>query len=113
LQDEIQVGESNSLVLALIMGAGWLVARMDRGPDGEPNAAGRFAPARFMTAEMTAITPAALGAGALLALAASIKVLPVLLIAYFWWRGPRNVAALATLGFLLLQGVLFVLTPST
>ncbi len=113
LQDEIQVGESNSLVLALIVGALWLVAHMDRTSDVEPAAQDRSIPSRFMSSYIAPITAFTLGAGALLALAASIKVLPVLLIAYFWWRGPRNVATIATVGFLALQGLLFVLTPST
>ena len=98
VQDEIQVGESNSLVLLLVVGALWLVWRM------EPNHGA--SPANWRA-------PLALYAGGLLALAASIKVLPVLVIAYFWWRGPRNVALVATVGFLALQGLTFVLTPST
>ena len=92
LHDEIQVGESNSLVLALEAGALWLIARK---PTGD-----WFA-------------PAAAAAGGLLALAAGIKVLPVLLIAYFWWRGPRPVAAWATGGFLAIQEALVILTPTT
>jgi hypothetical protein len=92
LQDEIRVGESNSLVLALIAGAVWLVAWAG---DGRRE------------------TLAYAIAGVLLAFAAGIKVLPVLLVAYFWWRGPRTVAAAATGVFLLLQMLLFALTPST
>lgn len=113
LQDEIQVGESNSLVFALIMGAVWLIARMYQVRDNEPTTPERFAPARFIPTVIPPITPAALAAGVLLATATSIKVLPVLLIAYCWWRGPRNVALVATAGFLVIQGLLFVLTPST
>ena len=52
-------------------------------------------------------------AGMLLALAAGIKVLPLLLVAYFWWRGPRRVAAFATAGFVALQLATLVVTPST
>lgn len=113
LQDEIQVGESNSLILALIVGALWLVARMDRAPQIESAVPERFSASRLMSTYIAPITPASLSAGVLLALAASIKVLPVLLIAYFWWRGPRNVAAIATAGSLIIQALLFVLTPST
>ncbi len=110
VQDEIQVGESNSLVLILIVGAIWLTSRVLQATDkgatiGPPRQlSGLFSPG---------ITPPALGAGLLLALAASIKVLPLLLIVYFWWRGPRAVAAVATGGFLLIQLILFALTPST
>jgi hypothetical protein len=99
VQDEIQVGESNSLVLLLVVTAVWLVSRI-----GDIAGGARLDDWR---------APLALYAGGMLALAASIKVLPVLLIAYFWWRGPRNVAGVATAGFLLLQALLFLLTPST
>ena len=92
LHDEIQVGESNSLVLALVVGAVWLIARQAAGRAGE----GAF-----------------IGAGVLLALAASIKVLPLLLIGYFWVRGPRPVAAVATGSFLALQLFTFLITPAT
>jgi hypothetical protein len=92
LHDEIQVGESNSLVLALEVGAVWLIARQAAGRAGEG---------------------ASIGAGVLLALAASIKVLPLLLIVYFWARGPRPVAAVATGSFLALQLFTFLITPAT
>jgi hypothetical protein len=49
----------------------------------------------------------------LLALAVSIKVLPVLLVAYFWWRGPRVVAVVATGSFVVFQLVSLAITPST
>ena len=107
VQDEIQVGESNSLVLVLIVGAVWLVARnVPTGGAGGPGMAG-WLPRR------EAFTGAAIGAGLLLALAAGIKVLPLVLIAYFWLRGPRAVPAVATGGFILLQLILLLLTPST
>lgn len=95
LRDEIQLGESNSLILLLIAGTLWLAAKA--GKQGENN---------------NEWPPALLWAGVLLALAVSIKVLPALLVAYFWWRGPR-VAAVATAGFLIVQGLLFVVTPAT
>jgi Glycosyltransferase family 87 len=105
VQDEIQVGESNSLILALVAGALWLVARAPQAPD--------VGPASGQVPALGKITPALAVAGLLLALAASIKVLPALLVAYFWWRGPRSVAAVATGAFLLIQLALLALTPST
>jgi hypothetical protein len=116
VRDEIYYGESNSLVLVLVVGAIWLLARgrglgvggwglgtrdqgsgiRDQGRESE-----------------WALSPVAVGAGVLLALAVSIKVLPVLLVAYLWWRGPRGVAAVATGGFVLIQAGLFALTPTT
>jgi hypothetical protein len=99
LQDEIRVGESNSLVLVLIAAALWLISR---GLTNDSN---------FLTFQRSNVLT--LAAGALLALATSIKVLPAVLVAYLWWRGPRSVAAVATGGFLLLQVLLVLLTPST
>jgi hypothetical protein len=93
VRDEIHVGQVNSLILLLEVGALLLVTRSwwDR----------------------SEVPPAHVGAGSLLALATSIKVLPGLLVAYFWGRGPRLVAAVATGGFLLLQALLWLLTPAT
>jgi hypothetical protein len=42
----------------------------------------------------------------------SIKVLPVLLLAYFWWRGPRALAAWATGIFVALQLISLLITPT-
>ena len=99
LRDEVHYGESNSLVLVLIVAALWLLARQATpAPTGPPGVA----------------RPAAMAvAGVLLALAFSIKVLPILLILYFGGRGPRAVAAVATGAALLIQGALLVLTPTT
>jgi hypothetical protein len=94
VQDELQLGEVNSLILLLESGAIWLLAR--QGHDRQ-----------------RAITPLLAGAGILLGLATGIKVLPVLLVAYFWLRGPRGVALVATASFLLLQVVSLILTPAT
>ncbi|MFL5733510.1 MAG: glycosyltransferase 87 family protein [Chloroflexia bacterium] len=105
VQDEIQVGESNSLILLLVTAALWLVARSQKPTEvTTPSAREPF---------LGAFIPPLAAAGVLLAVATSIKVLPVLLVAYFWWRGPRSVAAVATAGFMLLQLVLLALTPST
>ena len=94
VRDEIRVGQVNSLILLLEVGALWLIARRGRQDRSE-------------------VPPALVGAGGLLALAAGIKVLPGLLVAYFWGRGPRLVAAVATGGFLLGQALLWLLTPAT
>jgi len=101
---EMQVGESNSLVLALTVGGVWLVNRLNarRGHQSPESLDAR-----------AFLDPLVIGAGLLLALAASIKVLPLLLVAYLWWRGPRTVAAVATTIFIALQLLLFALTPST
>ena len=40
-------------------------------------------------------------------------MLRVIVIAYLWLRGPRLVALVATIGFLLLQVIMLLLTPST
>ena len=99
VRDEIFYGESNSLVLVLVVGAIWLMARWGLGVGGwRSEKAGRWA---------------AIGAGGLLALAVSIKVLPVVLVVYLWWRGPRRVAAVATGGGVLIQAGLLLLTPTT
>jgi hypothetical protein len=103
VQDEVRVGESNSLVLLLVVGAVWLVAKHQAARPDE----------QAQGLEREAFTPVTVGAGALLAMAVGIKVLPVLLLAYFWWRGPRSVAAVATGSFLLLQLLLLALTPAT
>jgi hypothetical protein len=102
LRDEIQVGESNSLVLALVAGALWFAWRATL--DEHPSTAFSLAGVR--------VAPPHIAAGALLGLAAGIKVLPVLLVAYFWWRGPRGVALAATVLFLLLQAVQLIFVPS-
>jgi hypothetical protein len=114
VQDEIRVGESNSLVLLLIVGALWLVARGEEEKQGagEAEADGNRSQHR-LTKEQGVWTLGILGAGGLLALAVSIKVLPVLLIGYFWWRGPRTVAAAATGGFVALQLLSLAITPAT
>lgn len=95
VQDEIRVGESNSLVLLLVVGAVWLVAR------GERREAETGSDAFYV------------GAGLLLGLAVSIKVLPVLVVGFFLWRGPRRVAWSAMGCFLALQLVTLALTPAT
>ena len=93
VQEEIQVGESNSLVLLLVVGAIWLVAR-----------GGNY---------KLRITNYELGAGLLLGLAVSIKVLPVLVVAFFLWRGPRRVGVVAVASFVALQLVTLAVTPAT
>src|SRR6188472_2040838 len=81
VHDEILLGESNSLVLLLVVGTIWLMVRgVEREKWESDGTATEGSGDRLMAA-----------AGTLLALAASIKVLPVVLIAYFWWRGPRRV----------------------
>jgi alpha-1,2-mannosyltransferase len=100
LHDEIQVGESNSLVLALVVGAIWVIARTEAGS--------REAQFRSPGSRMTGLVLA----GMMLALAVSIKVLPVLLVAYLWWRGPRVVAGVASGGFVALQLISLAITPS-
>jgi hypothetical protein len=107
VHDEIFLGESNSLVLVLVVGAIWLLARDQRTGIGDQKSGGEAQRAAW------ALTPAAVGAGALLALAVSIKVLPVLLVVYLWWRGPRPVATVATGGVVLIQAGLLLLTPTT
>jgi hypothetical protein len=97
LQDEILLGESNSLVLLLLVGAIWLTARAVEREAGtnEQGAVGNMPRGQGDTLMAAA--------GMLLAMAASIKVLPLLVIAYFWWRGPKRVAIAATIGFVALQ----------
>jgi hypothetical protein len=107
VHDEVYLGESNSLVLVLVVGAVWLMARDQGSGAGSQGAGDGARRARW------SLTPAAVGAGVLLALAVSIKVLPVLLVAYLWWRGPRGVAAVATGGVVLIQAGLLLLTPTT
>ena len=107
VRDEVYFGESNSLVLVLVVGAIWLIAREQGSEIKDQGARGRAPRSAW------AVSPAAVGAGGLLALAVSIKVLPVLLVAYLWWRGPRAVAAVATGGFVLIQAGLLLLTPTT
>ncbi len=107
VRDEIYYGESNSLVLVLVVGAIWLMTR-GQGSGIRDQGSG----VRGRGSEW-ALTPAIIGAGVLLALAVSIKVLPVLLVGYLWWRGPRGVAAVATGGFVLIQAGLLLLTPTT
>lgn len=115
VQNEILVGESNSLVLLLVAGAIWLTVRgteretWDRATPAS-SAAAHDSP-REMADHNADTLPAV--AGMLLAVAASIKVLPLLLIAYFWWRGPRRVAAMATAGFVALQLASLPATSST
>ena len=106
VHDEIQVGESNSLVLLLVVGAVWLIARTERMQPGDTGDMSR-------NLDWGSFNGASIAAGLLLALAASIKVLPILLILYLWWRGPRQAAAVATAGFAVLQMLLLALTPST
>ncbi|HYO48296.1 MAG TPA: glycosyltransferase 87 family protein, partial [Chloroflexia bacterium] len=132
LQEEIQVGESNSLVLLLVAGALWLIVRRDQGPgtrgegsevEGQNEDRGtEIEGARQAELELRPFTPRStsllpgpwsLAPGILLALAVSIKVLPALLVGYLWWRGPRAVAAVATVGFLGVQLVSLLVTPST
>jgi hypothetical protein len=94
--DEIRVGESNSLILALVVGSIALAARATNDN---------------VLASSYSDSKLAIGGG-LLALAVSIKVLPVLLLAYFWWRGPRVIAAWATGLFVTLQLFTLVVTPT-
>jgi hypothetical protein len=139
LQEEIHVGESNSLILLLVAGALWMIARRgqgsgvrdqelrtrgerlefggqkkDRGSEieGAPHAELELRP---LAPRSTPLLPGPwpLAPGLLLALAVSIKVLPALLVGYFWWRGPRAVAAVATGGFLAVQLASLLITPST
>jgi Glycosyltransferase family 87 len=107
VQDEILLGESNSLVLLLVVGAIWLTARaVEREVDaGEQRVEGSM-----LNGQGDTLMAAA---GILLALAACIKVLPLLLVAYFWWRGPRRVAISATIGFVALQLASLAATAST
>jgi len=134
LQDEILLGESNSLVLLLAVGAIWSTARaFEREAVAENRGAGASLPGFGVSPKSLPLSSGgspgadsgeeagAAGqgdtlmalAGMLLALAAGIKVLPLLLVAYFWWRGPRRVAAFATAGFVALQLATLVVTPST
>ncbi len=106
VQDEIKTGESNSLVLLLLASALWLIAHGEGRERSRPAEGVRRAFANSANGMYAA-------AGALLALAVGIKVLPVLVVAYFWWRGPRPVAAYATGGFLALQLVSLALIPAT
>ena len=101
LREEIRVGESNSLILALVVGALFFASRTTVGSH-QP------------TATKSVLSPhsSALTGGLLLAFAVSIKVLPVLVLAYFWWRGPRSLAAWATGGFLGLQLLTLLIAPA-
>jgi hypothetical protein len=119
VQDEILLGESNALVLLLVVGAIWVTARA---VEQEKRGAGVSLPGLGVPPKSSPITSVGGGpsgdtlmavAGMLLALAAAIKVLPLLLVAYFWWRGPRRVAAFATIGFVALQLASLAVTPST
>jgi hypothetical protein len=126
LREEIHVGESNSLILLFVAGALWMIAR--RGEERGARSEGRedrnveieSAPEaelelRSLAPRSTPLLPDSwsLAPGILLALAVSIKVLPALLVGYLWWRGPRSVAAVATGGFLVVQLVSLLVTPST
>lgn len=102
VQDEMQVGESNSIILLLSVGAIWLILRRKKTKE-------RGIKDGFFLMPLFLLPLA----GVLLALAVSIKVLPALLVAYLWWRGPRKVAAVATGGFVILQLIMLALTPST
>ncbi len=107
LQDEILLGESNSLVLLLVVGTVWLTARaVEREAGTREQGAEGGAPQGQGDTLMAA-------AGMLLALAAGIKVLPLMLVGYFWWRGPRRVAISATIGFIALQLASLAVTGST
>jgi alpha-1,2-mannosyltransferase len=92
VRDEVLLGESNSLVLLLVVGAVWFVVR---GVEAEGKEDGRESERQGDTLMAAA--------GTLLGLAVSIKVLPVLLVVYLWLRGPRRVALIAVLGFVTLQ----------
>ncbi|HYO50902.1 MAG TPA: glycosyltransferase family 87 protein [Chloroflexia bacterium] len=140
LQEEIHVGESNSLILVLVAGALWLIARRGQGPgtrdqrletrgegrgtrgEGREDRGTEIEGARQAELELGPLAPRStsllpgfwsLAPGVLLALAVSIKVLPALFVGYLWWRGPRAVAAVATGGFLVVQFVSLLITPST
>ena len=115
VKSEIREGQVNSLILLLTVGAIYaiLVAEGRR-----QKAEGSSAPPELDHEQIrnkhhvSRITFHVL-AGVLLALAVGIKVLPVLLIAYLWWRGPRTVAAVATGGFVALQLISLLVTPAT
>ena len=98
VQTEIRVGQVNSLILLLITAMLYLILG-GRTPSAGANPSPLSVPAIF--------------AGALLALAVSIKVLPVLLVAYLWWRGPRVAAAVASAGIVSLQLISLLITPAT
>ncbi|HUP27270.1 MAG TPA: glycosyltransferase family 87 protein, partial [Chloroflexia bacterium] len=95
VHDEIMTGESNSLVFVLVVAAVWLVSRQEKAERKDPY-------------HITVII-----AGLLLGLAISIKVLPVLVVAYFAWKGPRRVAAWAAAGFFGTQLLTLALAPAT
>jgi hypothetical protein len=118
LQSEIRLGESNSLILLLLVGAIYLIARQqtldvkhELRQEAPPGPVSH--PVPLTTASNYKISYSEVAAGLLLALAVSIKVLPILLVAYFWWRGPRNVALVAIEGFVALQLVSQIITPAT
>jgi hypothetical protein len=106
LREEIQVGESNSIILVLLAGALWLLGTGSNGLENDTRSGSADPNAAFPA-------PGQIAAGLLLSLAVSIKVLPALVVAYLWWRGPRAVAAVATVGFLLVQIITLAITPST
>jgi hypothetical protein len=70
-------------------------------------------PVPLTTASNYKISYTEVAAGLLLTLGVSIKVLPILLVAYFWWRGQRNVALVASVGFVALQLISQIITPAT
>jgi hypothetical protein len=108
VQTEIRVGQVNSLILLLIVGALYLILKEAR--DSRPTESTKL--------EASGLPPdtwrlSYVFAGGLLALAVSIKVLPVLLVAYLWWRGPRIIAAVASGGIIALQLICVIITPAT
>ncbi|HKP52884.1 MAG TPA: glycosyltransferase family 87 protein [Chloroflexia bacterium] len=114
LQTEIKVGQVNSLILLLIAGALYLILRQREGPGTSVDSAST----ESIGVNASMVVPTArsslyIFAGLLLALAVSIKVLPVLLVAYLWWRGPRIVAAVASGGVIALQLICLLVTPAT
>jgi hypothetical protein len=110
IQYEVLLGESNSLVLVLIAACLWVTSRAVAKETWLPTsqqAKDKNTPASSQGDTLMAV------AGMMLAIAASIKVLPLILVAYFWLRGPQRVALSATVGFVALQLASLAVTPST
>ncbi len=106
VQTEIRVGQVNSLILLLIAGTLYLILK-----DGQASTESTELEASGLSTDARRLSY--IFAGGLLALAVSIKVLPVLLVAYLWWRGPRIVAAVASGGIIALQLICLLVTPAT
>lgn len=112
VKSEIKEGQVNSLILLVTVGAIYAILMA---ASSKQKAGGRVENTEYEahnTLHASRFTFHAI-AGTLLALAVSIKVLPVLLVAYLWWRGPRTAAAIASGGFLALQLISLLVTPAT